>query len=111
MLDPIYATAMIIAAMFTTALTVIKIMSIRYNRDDSQDNGPRAEIQNLKKETNKKQDKGLCNERYENVKEDLRQDHVQFAAIMKSINELSSKMGKVEERVNFLAQREGFGKN
>lgn len=110
MLDPIYITAMIIAAMFTISLTIIKIISMRRDRNGSQDDGPKAEIRNLKKEVNKKQDRGLCNERYENVKVDLQQGHEQFATIMQSINDLTGKMGKVEERVDFLARREGFGK-
>lgn len=106
----IYITAMIIAAMFSTSLTIVKLVAIRRKGPPVASNHYKGEIQGLKKTIDEKQDKSLCDERHRNVKEDLSAGQKRFKIIADTQSSMADSISRIEERVNFLANQSGYGK-
>ena len=113
-MEPVYILILAIAAMLTAALTVIKIVAMKRSNP-----GPKGcpahgqietEIDMVKQLVAKRQSVKLCNERTENIQKDLNRGHEQFKMVNDTLVEQGKLLARMDERIEYLAEQNGFGK-
>lgn len=113
-LGPVYILILAIAGMFTAALTIIKIFSMKRSPGGSAGCTLHGQIESTMKllgqKVSRKRDVALCDERYENVQRDLAKGHEEFKEIHNCLQEHGEILGRLDERVQFLAEENGFSK-
>jgi len=112
-MEPVYILILAIAAMLTAALTILKIFSMKRNPEGVRCSA-HGQVENtmklLEQRLSRKRDIPLCDERHENVQRDLTKGHEQFDAILKVQSHQAEMLARIDERVEFLAEENGFGK-
>jgi len=112
-MEPAYIFILAIAGMLTAALTILKIFSMKRNPEAVRMNAY-SQIQNnmklLEKNLCRKRDITLCDERHNNVQQELLKGHKQFEAMLKVQSQQAEMLARIDERVEYLAEQNGFGK-
>lgn len=113
-MEPVYILILAIAGMLTTALTLLKIFSMRRINP-----GPtgcfahgqiETEIEMVKEQVAKKQSVKLCNDRTQNIKETLDKGHAQFKMVNDTLVEQGLLLARMDKAIEYLAIQNGFGK-
>lgn len=113
-MEPVYIVILAIAAMLTAALTLLKIFAMKRSNP-----GPKAcpahgqietEIKMMKQKVDQRQSIKMCDDRHENVQKDLDRGHDQFKLVNDSLVEQGKLLARMDERINYLAVQNGFGK-
>ena len=113
-MEQLYILILAIAGMFTAALTVIKIYSMKRSSIPAEGcllHGKiETKIKNLYDGLATKLDSSRCDDRYEAVRRELTDGHSQFEAILKVQSTQAEMLARIDERVEYLAEQNGFGK-
>ena len=112
-MEPVYILILAIAAMFTAALTILKIFSMKQSPEGARCSAHgqiEAEIDTMKQNISRRQSIKLCEERTENIYKDLSRGHNQFDTILKIQSQQADMLARIDERIAFLAEENGFGK-
>jgi len=108
MMDPVYILILAIAGMLTAALTVLKIYSMRKEATPIGQNNLKSKMKDLETQLEKKQDIRLCDDRHTNVQRELSKGDKQFKAILEVQSNQAQLLARIDERVEFLADQNGF---
>jgi len=108
MMDPVYILILAIAGMLTAALTVLKIYSMRKETTPIGQNNLKSKMKDLETQLEKKQDIRLCDDRHMNVQRELSKGDKQFKEILKVQSQQAQLLARIDERVEFLADQNGF---
>jgi len=113
-MEPVYILILAIAAMLTGALTLLKIFAMRRNPEGHKGVLSHKDIENeiemVKKNIQRKQSVKLCDERTQNIKETLDRGHKQFKVLNNTLVEQGKLLARMDERVKYIAEQNGFGK-
>lgn len=113
-MEPVYILILAIAAMFTAALTILKIFSMKRNSVPAEGCLLHGKIETKMKVIHERMDTKLdsarCDDRHEAVRRDLAEGHQRFEAILKVQSKQAELLARIDERVEFLAEENGFGK-
>lgn len=107
-MDPVYYFILCIVGVLTAALTVLKITSMRKaNGNTGQLN---AKVVNIEQKLSRKRDIPFCDERHDNLQRELAKGQKQFEAILKVQSKQAEMLARIDERVEYLAEENGFSK-
>ena len=107
-MDPVYYFILSIVGVFTAALTVLKITSMRKaNGNSGQLN---VKVANIEQKISRKRDIPFCDERHENLQRELIKGQKQFEAILTVQSGQADMLARIDERVEYLAVQNGFKK-
>jgi len=109
-MDPIYYFILSIVAILTAALTVLKINSMRSSAPDGNGFQLKPKIVNLEQKLFGKRDVSFCDERYETMQRELAKGDKNFKAIYATLSKQGELLARMDERVTYLAERQGFKK-
>jgi|GEM_PF-4131041 len=110
-MEPLYILILAIVGLFTASLTILKIISMRKETPAGNNGGNlKAKVVSIEALIAQKRDKVLCDERHAHVLRDLAKGQEQFEAILKVQSHQADMLSRIDERVEYLAERDGFGK-
>lgn len=111
-MEPIYILILTIAALFTASLTVLKIFSMKRNPNSGRcplHGQIENKIANIEQGLTHRQSISLCNERSEDIKEDLAEGRKQFKLVNDTLVEQGKLLARMDKAIEYLAVQNGFG--
>ena len=109
-MDPLYILIMAIATILTAAFTVLRMYSMRKQGNPGDGGQFRSRVKSLEDAMPMKRDIPFCDERYANILKDLTEGQAQFKTILEIQAKQADMISRIDERVDFLAEKNGFGK-
>jgi len=113
-MEPLYILILAIVGLFTASLTILKIYSMKRSSIPAEGcllhGRIETKIKNLHDGLATKLDSSRCDDRYDAVRRELTDGHSQFEAILKVQAVQAEMLARIDERVEYLAERNGYDK-